>query len=309
MAKSKGRDIMKKLSNNYWLVATAILAILLIIVLLTGSCGGVGKQEAGQKVLDFIEARGGEASLVEVNDNGNMYEVVLEMQGQEAPVYITKDGKSLIPVQAVIPLTGQVVQEPAQEDEIPKSDKPEVELYVMSFCPYGNEAEDTLLPVYNILKDYIDFNVHYIVSVQGDSINSLHGQPEVEQNMREVCVLDNYGMDKWFTFTTYVNENCGSSGDCWEEAANEAGVSTGTISDCVDEQGFELMEEEAAASQEAGASGSPTMLINGVKTKAVYKYGNPSAYQEAICSAFNEMPDACSEALSSTDSTTPAGQC
>lgn len=45
-----------------------------------------------------------------------------------------------------------------------KSDKPEVKFFVMSFCPYGNQAEVGLEPVYQLLKGKVDLLPRYIVS-------------------------------------------------------------------------------------------------------------------------------------------------
>lgn len=43
-----------------------------------------------------------------------------------------------------------------------KSDRPELKFFVMSFCPYGNQAEDALRPIYDLLKDKADFTPQYI---------------------------------------------------------------------------------------------------------------------------------------------------
>jgi len=43
-----------------------------------------------------------------------------------------------------------------------KSQKPEIKFFVMSFCPYGNQIEDVLRPVFDLLKDKADFTPHYI---------------------------------------------------------------------------------------------------------------------------------------------------
>ncbi|MGM5482153.1 MAG: DsbA family protein [Nanobdellota archaeon] len=184
-----------------------------------------------------------------------------------------------------------------QLQSIPKREKPEVDLYVMSFCPYGNKAENTMQPVYEQLKDKVQFNVNYIVSAQGDQIKSLHGSTEVAQNKREVCVMKEYGMDKFFSFITYVNDNCGSKGDCWKEAAKESGLDSEAIQNCVDEEGTELMKQEARKAQDAGASGSPTMFVNGKKSQLVYNYGSPESYKKAICAGFTSVPTECKEQL------------
>jgi hypothetical protein len=69
------------------------------------------------------------------------------------------------------------------------------------------------------------------------------------------------------------------------------------------------MKAEADASSAAGASGSPTMTINGQTTQAVYQYGNSEGYKKAICDAFNTAPTECSKTLSSSTSTSQGGSC
>jgi len=45
-----------------------------------------------------------------------------------------------------------------------KSAKPEVKFFVMAFCPYGNQAEAGLEPVYQLLKDKVTWVPQYIIS-------------------------------------------------------------------------------------------------------------------------------------------------
>lgn len=44
-----------------------------------------------------------------------------------------------------------------------KSNKPKIEFFVMSYCPFGNQAEIGLEPVANLLKDLVDWQPRYIV--------------------------------------------------------------------------------------------------------------------------------------------------
>ena len=46
--------------------------------------------------------------------------------------------------------------------QIPKSDKPELAFYVMSFCPYGNQMEDILRPVFDLIGSKAEIRPHYI---------------------------------------------------------------------------------------------------------------------------------------------------
>ncbi len=305
-------------------VAAAVLAVLLVVSIITsgftkwGFVGAASQDQVTKDTLDFVNKAllqgASAAELKSVSDGGGLYAMKLALNGKEIDTYVTTDGKLFFP-QAINVAEVSALAGSAGEPEVPqaavKSDKPKVELYVMSFCPFGNKAEETMYPVYKLLKDKVDWNVHYIVAVSGTTVNSLHGQPEADQNMREVCVKENYDMDAFWKFMSYVNNNCGSNGACWKDAAKDAGADAAVIETCVAKKGLEYMKAEADASNKAGAQGSPTLLINGQQTNAVYQYGNAAAYQKGICDAFNTPPEECGEvsAAASTTANAQGGSC
>jgi len=53
----------------------------------------------------------------------------------------------------------------------PKQDKPELKFFVMSFCPYGNQMEDILRPVFDLLGNKANITPHYIFD-KIDNINT-----------------------------------------------------------------------------------------------------------------------------------------
>lgn len=296
----------------------------------TSGCGQSLGEEAQSYVVDnFLAQQGLNAEVGKVTKKGKLCKVTLSITRngsklQDSQVYMTPSGDYLILGQ-VIPTSpnesesrgdatdtqetqsGQDQQQ-AQFDA-PDKENPTVELFLMSFCPYGNKAEQTLKPVFKELKDEVNWEPHYIVNEKNGKITSLHGETEVAQDKRELCVLEDHGVEKWFDFVTYVNENCGSSGSCWKDAAESIGIDSTEIQTCADERGKGLLKEEASYAKEKGATGSPTMLINDKKTKAVYQYGNPNTYLEAVCTGFSEAPDACSTDLGTGSSTSSGGQC
>lgn len=278
----------------------------------------IGFEGAKTKVTDFVEKNlvqpGTKIEVKNASLEGGLYKVSFTVAKQDVDTYITKDGTKFFPEAIDIAdfekkaneMKNQVEEESAP---VSKTDIPEVNLYVMSFCPFGNKAEDTMKPVYNLLKEKVTFNFHYIVSTNGDTVQSLHGEKEVTQNEREACVLKQYGKGKWMDFVTYINTNCGSDGSCWEAGAKSLAIDTTKVNACVNSEGFSLMKADEEVSKTAGASGSPTMLINGTKTKLVYQYGNSEAYKQAICDSFNTAPAECSKTLSAETSTTQGGSC
>lgn len=55
-----------------------------------------------------------------------------------------------------------------------KVDKPQLDFYVMSFCPYGNDMEDTLRPIFDLLGNKVDLRPRYIFD-------------KIEGNLAQVC--------------------------------------------------------------------------------------------------------------------------
>ncbi len=278
--------------------------------------------EAKKVATDFINGslmqKGSVADIENVSKENGLFKIKLKVgegdKAQEVNSYLTLDGKKFflnapLDIAEIEKKVAIAKKKKAEPEKITQTDKPKVDLYVMAFCPFGNKAEDTLKPVYELLKNKVDFNFHYIVKVKGNKVQSLHGEKEVVQDEREACVLRDYGKGKWMKFVTYVNSNCGSDGSCWEKGAQNLGLSTTKISACVTSQGLKLMQANEKVSTAAGASGSPTMVINGVSTKVVYQYADSEAYKKVICSAFKKAPAECAKTLNSKTTTTQGGSC
>ena len=270
--------------------------------------------EAKTTALNFIDKNlvqpGTKVDITAVTPENGLYKLNIDVSGQKITAYMTADGSRFFPTgidMNAAPEAKKDAPAAAPDKEITKSDKPVVDLYVMAFCPFGNKAEDTIKPVYDLLKNKVAFNFHYIVSVNGTDVQSLHGAKEVTEDEKEACVLKTYGNDKWMAIATYVNDNCGSDGACFETGAKTLGIDTAKITACVASDGVNLMKINEKASTDAGASGSPTMLVNGVTTSSVYQYGNPETYKQTICSAFKTAPAECSKTLSSTATTATSG--
>ncbi len=67
-------------------------------------------------------------------------------------------------------------------------DPVKVELFVMSQCPYGVQAENSIIPVVKKFGKNIDFNLNYIANDNGDgSFESLHGDAEVKGDIIQLC--------------------------------------------------------------------------------------------------------------------------
>jgi protein-disulfide isomerase len=112
--KENKTNFLKKIPHPVWIFSTFILILLLIIIIFSGSITGnvIGTNTAGEKLVEFLNARvGGDVILEQVNDFGSLYEIIVLYEGEQIPVYITKDGEYM--VQSPIAITtdsSQIVQ-------------------------------------------------------------------------------------------------------------------------------------------------------------------------------------------------------
>jgi glutaredoxin len=295
---------------NYWVISTFVLGALLVASVVFGGTltgNSITADAAGKKTIDFINNNlvqpGTIVTLVSTRDLGTFYEVTTTYQGQDVNVYTSKDGKMMF-LSDYIDMSptangGATSPNTSQPTGTTKSDKPTVQLFVMSFCPYGQQAEKAMKPVFDLLGDSVTIEPHFIVSVSGTTVNSLHGQYEVNEDMRQAVILKHYGNAAFWKYVDYVDNKCTKDNidTCWKDAAKAASIDTAKVEGWVTSEGLDLMKAEAALANQNGVSGSPTLIINGV----VYDGDRTAdAYKQGICDAFTTAPAACSQALSAT---------
>jgi len=282
MTEKEIEKTIKKLSKNYWAIATIILAILLIATWFLNP-GAISKSEAGEKIIEFANSQGVQVEVVEINDLGDVYEVIIEIDGQEAPTYITKDGKNFIP--SIIPLSAITASPQTQTptpQNVPKSDKPIVELFVMTHCPYGTQAEKGFIPTIELLGDSIDASIKFVHYF-------LHAPEETETPV-QICIRE----EQPTKYLKYLKEFL-KEGDT-DASLTAAGIDTAKLEDCKTNKYENLYAADSALSESYDVKGSPTLVINGV---IVQSGRSPAAYLDTICSAFTEesIPEECSEEL------------
>jgi protein-disulfide isomerase len=308
---------------NIWMFTTLILVILLAVLYLRGGTSGIfvglTSQQAASKAIDYINnnlVQTGSASLVSVKEVSGMYEVTTSYQGQNIPIYVTKDGSYLF-VSQPINMVENVSTTTTQPKEVPKTDKPTAELFVMGFCPYGVQAETLMKPVFDLLGNKTDIKIRFIASVQGttvDSVQSLHGATEAQEDLRQVCIMENYDQKTYWTYLMEIDNNCYGKIDttnavaldtCWKAAAAKAGIDTEKIQTCSNStDGLNLLKADEQLTSQYGVSGSPTLIINGVE----YSGSRSSdAFKQAICNAFTTAPAECSQTLSGESGSTTGG--
>lgn len=308
---------------NVWMIASALLLIALVVVLATRSpsATGMGAAQCGQQTVAYLNNNlvqpGTQATLESVNEESGVYAIVTDYLNRSITVYTTKDC-SLLFLSSLNTTQELPDAEETQTQEMPevtKTDKPVVELYVMSFCPYGVQAENAMKPVADLLGAKADIKVRFIVNIGGTNISdvsSLHGIEEAKEDVRQLCVMKYYP-SKFWSYLMDINENCYSlyrdsaaMDACWKNASAKQGIDTAKIEACAyGSEGIALLSSDETLTEQYGISGSPTLMINGVRYSGAR---TPEAFKEAICSAFNNPPAECSQTLSE-DGSAASGNC
>lgn len=304
-----------------WAWVFGVLSVLLVIALVASMAtngfsgsSGIPQNDAKEKVIDYVSKllQGQTVNVTSMKDNGDLYQLTLVIAGRPYDSYMTKDGKLLFPnaidmTQEITP-TEDGTEEPPQE--IAKSDKPIFQMFVMSECPYGVMAEDAFFPVLKAMNGKFDFELHFIATDNGDgTFTSLHGQKEVDEDLRQVCVMKEYP-ENYIDYIDCQNKNYLVQKDLsttWGECLKKNGMDQDVINKCAGgSEGKDLLKENIKLSDEKNIGGSPTILINGGQYSSAR---TAQAFQKSICSAYNKAPDECNTVINATSTAAPEGGC
>jgi hypothetical protein len=309
--KSKKINLTKQLRENPWILSTFVLGIL-ILILIIGNVSGIftGKSissnDAGNNLVEYLNTvADSEVTLISIENERNLYLVTVGFQGNEIPVYVTKDGEYY--TTSLLPIISSTQQETPTTSELIKSDKPKAELFIWAYCPYGVQAQAPFAEVASLLKNNADFEI--IPYYDG------HGEFENQQNKIQSCI-QKLDKEKYWDYSQGFVENiypkCGATKDaeCDKSESiklmNSLGINSNAVMSCVTSEGETLFSEASTRAKNAGVTGSPTLIINDAKV-------NPSsrtaeAFKTSICSAFNNAPSECETELDSTTATA-SGSC
>ena len=318
-----------------WLIFSIIIIIGVFVVSLFTNSFGLGKiveksfrkkaNVLAAETIDYINKNllTGDTTATLVSstwlDNG-LVKFTLSLGGQQFDSYISSDGKFLFPEAIDLKKTEEKTAETGDNSasqEIPKRDVPQVKLFVMSFCPYGNQAEDVMNPVVELLGGKADISLNYIIYDQyakamgaksedycldkDEKYCSMHGRGELNQDVREMCVAK-YQKDKLWPFVEEINKSADAQNvdTKWKAIAQNLKIDTKKIETCQKTEAVKLLEQEVVLNGKYAVQGSPTIVIN----DTIFQGGRtPEAYKQAICSAFTNPPSECQVSLGKGEST------
>lgn len=144
--------------------------------------------------------------------------------------------------------------------------KNKLEVFVMSQCPYGALAENALLEAAKNkqLPEGLELEIHYIGEARKDEaggwqFSSLHGQPEWEENARQLYIAAKFPA-KFHAYLLERNKDYNSPD--WQKAAKAAGLDVSAVEKGAAE-GKELLAADFAATDALGLSTSPSFIVDG----------------------------------------------
>jgi len=267
----------------------------------------IDKAEMEKFINENLVSGGYEATVIDITEESGLYRIELDVNGQAYTSYMTKDENkfftSAIDMEEIRKAKEDATDGNAATSEVVKSEKPVVELFVMSHCPYGTQIEKGMLPVVKALGDKIDFELKFCDY-------AMHGEKELNEQMNQYCIAQNepeklvsylecfLGAGDGTTCLTQVGIDKNKLSSCVKTTDNQYQITAGFNDESTWKSGtyptFAIFQEEIDA---YGITGSPSLVINGTKVSA----GRDSqSLLNSVCSAFENAPEECNQALDST---------
>ena len=296
--------------NLILLVGAIIIAGVIVAGTFLYKCRGeegLTPQAAADKAINYINENllqeGFTASLVSVAEENGVYKFHLKVGENEFDSYVTKDGKLLF-VNPPIDLEEKPISQAENEaKEVSKRDIPDIKLFVMSYCPFGLQAQKMFLPVYNLLKDKAEMGVYFVNYI-------MHGKEEIDENLRQHCIQEEQ-KEKYYNYLACFVQD----GD-FEKCLTEAEIDKTKLAACIsstDSQHsitelynnqntwlngqYPRFDVQTDLNEKYGVRGSPTIVINDTVVNIITR--SPEEFKKIICQAFIAEPEECSQNLSS----------
>ncbi|MCK5472065.1 hypothetical protein KAI54_02660 [Candidatus Gracilibacteria bacterium] len=292
------------------------------VVLLTG-CNNLSEVEAKNLAENFINeyllSGGPSAKVIETKSESGFWKLKIQLPDErEVDSFLSKDGKIFVPEAIYIEEVQAEVEKQKLEAEemqaeilasMEKNERPVVELFVMSHCPFGTQAEKAILPAIEALGDSVDFQLKFVNYV-------MHGETEVREQLQQFAISEKYP-EKLLPYLKKFLE-VGDSAAALAAVDLKVGDLADTIAttDAKFEITKNLEDKSLWVKNQRGepayphfnihdsenekyiVGGSPVFVVNGKVVEGAVR--TPAAMLEMICGAFENSIEACSLELSST---------
>ncbi len=266
------------------------------------------KIRAENFINKYLMRSGNAVVIKSISTEYGLYKLNIKLTNSDVNSYLTKDGKLFFPQALNInQITAKAIkaQKPNSNTTSAtvklKNNKPDVDLFIMSYCPYGTQIEKGILPVLSTLGKTINFRLKFVNY-------SMHGPKELTENTRQYCIqknepqkLDNYlacflqaGDSNSCVTSVKINKTQLSA--CMA-STNQKYKITSNAKDHLNYRGrYPSFPIDQADNIKYNVLGSPTLIING---QQIDSNRDSASLLKTICSAFNSQPKECQTVLSS----------
>jgi len=318
-----------KFNKNTILVGVAVLGIAVTGFLLLNNYTGIGSgvlsvlgssDAVAQKSVEYLNANilqeGQTATLVSSSKKGSLVEMKVKIGSTTYDMYATSNGEFLFPQAFVLgpskdkpAATAKPNNPPPAKQtaaDVKKVDKTMLELYVVSKCPFGLQAQRAAAEAIAKIPSLADsVTVRYIGSVVNGKITAMHGGDnttgEAGENLRQICIRDEQKSKYWNYIACHIK-----AGDV-DSCLKTAGVDEGKLTSCISDpkRGLAYAQEDFDLNEKHGITGSPTYVLNGAEI-AEGEFGGRSAEgtKEIVCASSTTEQSFCSTELNATEAAT-----
>jgi hypothetical protein len=137
----------------------------------------------------------------------------------------------------------------------------QLDMFVMSQCPYGAKAMIAAKELVDHFGKDVALNVHFIGDTVDGELKSMHGQSEVDEDVRERCAIARYKEPKRYMRYLACRSRDYKNAD-WQTCAKEAEMAPAVIQACFDGEGKKLLADSFAVAAAMEISASPTFIVN-----------------------------------------------
>jgi len=140
--------------------------------------------------------------------------------------------------------------------------KNDLKVFIVSQCPFGVKAINAMKEVTKNFGNSIKFKFHYIGGVKDGKPTAMHGQSEVDENIRMLCAAKYYKANNKYLDYMW----CRAKGNDWRtnewEKCATGGISKAVIEKCFKGEGPAMLMKDTQIAQKLGFGASPTWLAN-----------------------------------------------
>jgi len=326
------RTVKIRVSNLLLLGMVLVALFLLNSLILAKKEREMKKNLLPQAIKKIINNNKTKFTIEKFKRTSGLYQFELKINGRKYVSYLSKDAKILFTSGIKL---DNLLKKPKNKSattankkkvtakNIDKSSQPKLVAFIMSNCPFGLQMQRAFkkaLQEQPALKPLL--SIKYIGTINKGKINSLHGDKEAQEDLKQVCIREEQSTKYWPYVSCYMEK--GQTAPCLQKN----GIDENKLDSCLKDKkrGLAYLQKDFTEAKKNNIESSPTLLLNKKQKVSEFNFGGrtPEAIKSLVCASFKKKPAFCKKKLSqdpiaasfSTKETTkktggsqPAAQC